>query len=62
MHECYVREQNTNSFEEFIFDNDFSTEITNIANHSTVLYNINAKNITSNETEFWNDFVYVKII
>ena len=62
MHECYIREKNTNSFEEFIFDNDFSTEITNIANHSTVLYNINAKNITSSETGSWNDFVYVKII
>ena len=34
----------------------------NIANHATVLYNINAKNINSNETANWNEFVRVFIL
>lgn len=65
MHECYIKIKKDNepdSFEEFIFDNDFSVEMSNIANYSTMIYNINAQNITSDETASWNDFVYVQII
>ena len=63
MHECLIHEtDNSYPTEEFIFDQEFSTENINIANHATVLYNINAKNINSNETANWNEFVRVFIL
>ena len=63
MHECLIHEtDNSYPTEEFIFDQEFSTENVNIANHATVLYNINAKNINSNETANWNEFVRVFIL
>lgn len=64
MHECLIYDQNYSEYptEEFIFDQEFSTENINIANHATVLYNINAKNISSNETANWNEFVRVFIL
>ena len=48
MHDIYLVQDNI--YEDFIFDNDFETNEINIANHSAVLYNINTKNITSQET------------
>ena len=47
MHECLIYDTSYSDYptEEFIFDQEFSTENINIANHATVLYNINAKNI-----------------
>lgn len=64
MHECLIYDQNYSEYptEEFIFDQEFSTENINIANHATVLYNINAKNIDSSETTNWNNFVRVFIL
>ena len=64
MHECLIYDQNPLHYptEEFIFDQEFSTENINIANHATVLYNINAKNISSSETANWNNFVRVFIL
>ena len=64
MHECLIYDTSYSNYptEEFIFDQEFSTENVNIANHATVLYNINAKNINSNETANWNEFVRVFIL
>ena len=64
MHECLIYDTSYSDYptEEFIFDQEFSTENVNIANHATVLYNINAKNISSNETANWNEFVRVFIL
>ena len=64
MHECLIYDTSYSDYptEEFIFDQEFSTENVNIANHATVLYNINAKNINSNETANWNEFVRVFIL
>ena len=64
MHECLIYDKKYSEYptEEFIFDQEFSTENVNIANHATVLYNINAKNINSNETTNWNEFVRVFIL
>lgn len=64
MHECLIYDTNYSAYptEEFIFDQDFSTENINIANHVTVLYNIDAKNINSSETANWNKFVRVFIL
>ena len=63
MHECLIHEtDNSYPTEEFVFDQEFSTENINIANHATVFYNINAKNINSNETANWNEFVRVFIL
>lgn len=64
MHECLIYDQNPLHYptEEFIFDQEFSTDNINIANHATVLYNINAKNISSNETANWGKFVRVFIL
>ena len=64
MHECLIYDTSYSDYptEEFIFDQEFSTENINIANHATVLYNINAKNINSNETANWNEFVRVFIL
>lgn len=64
MHECLIYDENYSKYptEEFIFDQEFNTENINIANHATVLYNINAKNINSIETTNWNDFVRVFIL
>lgn len=64
MHECLIYDTRYSDYptEEFIFDQEFSTENVNIANHATVLYNINAKNINSNETANWNEFVRVFIL
>lgn len=64
MHECLIYDKSYSDYptEEFIFDQEFSTENVNIANHATVLYNINAKNINSNETANWNEFVRVFIL
>ena len=64
MHECLIYDTSYSDYptEEFIFDQEFSTENINIANHATVLYNINAKNINSNETTNWNNFVRVFIL
>lgn len=64
MHECLIYDKKYSEYptEEFIFDQEFSTENVNIANHATVLYNINAKNINSNETANWNEFVRVFIL
>ena len=64
MHECLIYDTKYSDYptEEFIFDQEFSTENINIANHATVLYNINAKNINSNETANWNEFVRVFIL
>ena len=64
MHECLIYDTNYSDYptEEFIFDQEFSTKNINIANHATVLYNINAKNINSNETANWNNFVRVFIL
>ena len=64
MHECLIYNTNYSEYptEEFIFDQEFSTENINIANHATVLYNINAKNINPNETTNWNEFVRVFIL
>ena len=64
MHECLIYDTSYSDYptEEFIFDQEFSTENANIANHATVLYNINAKNINSNETANWNEFVRVFIL
>lgn len=63
MHECRIA-NNTELYptEEFIFDQSFDASEINIANHSTVLYTINANNITEKETESWNDFVRVSIL
>ena len=64
MHECLIYDTNYSDYptEEFVFDQEFSTKNINIANHATVLYNINAKNINSNETANWNNFVRVFIL
>ena len=64
MHECLIYDKKYSEYptEEFIFDQEFSIENVNIANHATVLYNINAKNINSNETANWNEFVRVFIL
>ena len=64
MHECLIYDTSYSDYptEEFIFDQEFSTENVNIANHATVLYNINAKNINLNETANWNEFVRVFIL
>ena len=64
MHECLIYDTSYSDYptEEFIFDQEFSTENINIANHATVLYNINAKNISSSETANWNEFVRVFIL
>ena len=64
MHECLIYDTNYSDYptEEFIFDQEFSTKNINIANHATVLYNINAKNISSDETANWNEFVRVFIL
>lgn len=64
MHECLIYDTNYSDYptEEFIFDQEFNTENINIANHATVLYNINAKNISSSETANWNEFVRVFIL
>lgn len=48
--------------EEFICDNEFNIEQVNIANHATMLYNINTTNIDAKETTYWNEFVSVMIL
>ena len=50
MHECRIKTTNEYATEEFIVDNDFNIQNINIANHATVLYTINTRNISQEET------------
>ena len=62
MHECRIKTTNEYATEEFIVDNDFNIQNINIANHATVLYTINTRNISQEETSNWNNFVRVFIL
>ena len=50
MHECYIGKEGDNTYEEFIFDQEFSTTIRNVASQAITSYNIIAKDIKQEET------------
>lgn len=64
MHECYLTQEKDNShdYEEFVFDQEFSTSLTNVASQAITKYNIITKNITETETTKWQDTVHVLLL
>ena len=60
MHECYIGEDST--YEEFIFDQEFSTTIRNVASQAITSYNIIAKDIKQEETAKWSNQVHIILL
>ena len=62
MHECYISKEGDNTYEEFIFDQEFSTTIRNVASQAITSYNIIAKDIKQEETAKWSNQVHVILL